>query len=99
MAGKEFPLKTTAHGDYLYKLTRMWAFNCFLVREEDGFTLVDTNLSGSAQQILDAAQKLGAPIARIALTHAHVDHVGSLDALHERLPRAEVLISTRDARF
>ena len=71
-------MKTTAHGDYLFKLTRMWAFNCFLVREEDGFALVDTGLSGSAQQILDAAQALGAPIVRIALTHAHVDHVGSL---------------------
>lgn len=92
-------MKTTAHGEHLYKLTRMWAFNCFLVREEDGFTLVDTNLSGSAQQILAAAQALGAPIVRIALTHAHVDHVGSLDVLHERLPQAEVLITARDARF
>src|SRR5689334_22346627 len=92
-------VKTTAHGDYLFQLTRLWAFNCYLVREDDGFTLVDTNLSGSAQQILDAAQALGAPIARIALTHAHVDHVGSLDALHERLPQAEVLITARDARF
>ncbi|HLV97754.1 MAG TPA: MBL fold metallo-hydrolase [Ktedonobacterales bacterium] len=92
-------MKTTAHGEHLHKLTRMWAFNCFLVREEDGFTLVDTNLSGSAQQILAAAQALDAPIVRIALTHAHVDHVGSLDVLHERLPQAEVLITARDARF
>jgi glyoxylase-like metal-dependent hydrolase (beta-lactamase superfamily II) len=92
-------VKTTAHGEYLFKLTRLWAFNCYLVREDDGFTLVDTGLSGSAQAILDAAQALGAPIARIALTHAHVDHVGSLDALHERLPEAEILITARDARF
>jgi len=33
------------------------------------------------------------------LTHAHVDHVGSLDALHEVLTDAEVMISARDARF
>src|ERR1051326_8753895 len=93
-------MKTTAHGDYLFKLTRWGALNCFLVREDDGFTLVDTGLSGSAQQILDAAKALGgAPIVRIALTHAHVDHVGSLDVLHERLPEAEVLITARDARF
>ncbi len=92
-------MNTSAHGDYLFKLTRLWAFNCFLVREDDGFTLVDTNLSGSAQQILAAARALGAPIARIALTHAHVDHVGSLDALHEQLPQAEVMITARDARF
>ena len=41
---------------------------------------------------------LDAPIARIVLTHAHGDHIGSLDALHELLPDAEVLISSRDAR-
>lgn len=33
------------------------------------------------------------------LTHAHIDHVGSLDALHALLPNAEVAISVRDARF
>ncbi len=92
-------MKTTAHGHYLYQLTRLGCVNCFLVREDDGFTLVDTGISGSAQAILKAAHALGAPIARIALTHAHVDHVGSLDALHALLPDAEVFISARDARF
>ena len=33
------------------------------------------------------------------LTHAHIDHVGTLDALHEALPNAQVAISERDARF
>jgi glyoxylase-like metal-dependent hydrolase (beta-lactamase superfamily II) len=33
------------------------------------------------------------------LTHAHIDHVGSLDALHAALPDAQVAISKRDARF
>lgn len=92
-------MKTTQHGNYLFQLTRMGAFNCYLVREEDGFTLVDTNLSGSAEAILEAAQKLQAPIVRILLTHAHGDHVGSVDALHAKLPEAEVIISARDARF
>ena len=92
-------MKTTPHGSYLFQLTRLGAFNCYLVREDDGFTLVDTGLSGSAPAIMAAAQKLGAPILRIAMTHAHVDHVGSLDALHALLPDAEVSISARDARF
>src|SRR5439155_5295782 len=43
--------------------------------------------------------KLGLPIVRIVLTHAHIDHVGSLDALHEALPDVPVAISERDARF
>lgn len=92
-------MKTTQHGDYLFQLTRLGAFSCYLVREDDGFTLVDTNLSGSAQAILDAARQLHAPIQRILLTHAHGDHVGSVDALHQLLPEAEVIISARDARF
>ncbi len=92
-------MKTTTHGENLIKLTRMGMMNCYLVREDDGFTLVDTGMSGSAPDILAAAEAHGAPIVRIALTHAHVDHVGSLDALKAALPEAEVAITARDARF
>lgn len=92
-------MRITTHGDYLIQLTRYAAFNCFLVRENDGFTLVDTGLKGSEQGILKAAREYGAPIRRILLTHAHVDHVGSLDALRALLPDVDVAISARDARF
>ena len=92
-------MKVTTHGAHLLKLTRIGAVNCYLVREEDGLTLVDTGIGGSAEQILAAAADAGAPIVRIALTHAHGDHVGSVDALHAELPDAEVSISARDARF
>src|SRR4051812_17188789 len=56
-------------------------------------------MKGRRRAILSAAEELGAPIVRIALTHAHGDHIGSLDALARALPDAEVLISTRDARL
>jgi glyoxylase-like metal-dependent hydrolase (beta-lactamase superfamily II) len=92
-------VKSTRHGEHLHKLTRLRAFNCYLVHEDDGLTLVDTGLPGSARDILAAAQEAGAPIRRIALTHAHGDHVGSLEALHEELGEAEVLVPERDARF
>jgi glyoxylase-like metal-dependent hydrolase (beta-lactamase superfamily II) len=92
-------LKVTTHGEHLVKLTRLGAVNGYLVREEDGFTLVDTLIGGSAKDILEAARQQGGDIKRIALTHAHGDHVGSVDALAEQLPGVEVLISTRDARF
>src|SRR5437667_10611 len=74
-------MKVTAFSNNLFQLTRFVAFNCYLVREDDGFTLIDTNLSGQAQAIMQDARKLGLPIARILLTHAHVDHVGPLPAL------------------
>lgn len=92
-------MKVTSTNKNLFQLTRFVAFNCFLLREDDGFTLIDTNMGGQAQSILQAANKLGLPIVRIVLTHAHVDHVGSLDALHEALPDVPVAISKRDARF
>jgi glyoxylase-like metal-dependent hydrolase (beta-lactamase superfamily II) len=95
-------MKITTFGDNLIQLTRyplLFPVNCYLVREDDGFTLIDTGLPGSTAAILAAAQTHGAPIRRIVLTHAHMDHVASLDALHAALPAAEVLISARDARF
>jgi glyoxylase-like metal-dependent hydrolase (beta-lactamase superfamily II) len=92
-------MKVTASSNNLFQLTRLIAFNCYLVREDDGLTLIDTNMSGQAQAIIQEASKVGLPIVRIVLTHAHVDHVGSLDALHDALPNVEVAISKRDARF
>jgi glyoxylase-like metal-dependent hydrolase (beta-lactamase superfamily II) len=95
-------MKITPFGTNLIQLTRypvLFPVNCYLVREDDGFTLIDTGLPGGSAAILAAAQAHGAPIRRIVLTHAHMDHVAALDALHAALPAAEVLISTRDARF
>jgi glyoxylase-like metal-dependent hydrolase (beta-lactamase superfamily II) len=92
-------MKTTRHTQHLVRLTRLGAVNAFLVVEDDGLTLVDTMIPRSQDGILDAARGLGAPIVRIALTHAHGDHVGSLDALAAALPQAEVSISARDARL
>ena len=81
------------------RLSRFGFMNAYLVSEDDGLTLIDTTLPRSAKPILAEAEKLGAPIRRIVLTHAHGDHVGSLDELHEALPEAEVIISARDARL
>jgi glyoxylase-like metal-dependent hydrolase (beta-lactamase superfamily II) len=83
----------------LFRLTRFGMVNCFLVREDDGLTLVDTNLAGSAPGILKAAQSLGAPICRIILTHAHIDHVGSLDALVRQFPGVDFAIGQRESRL
>jgi glyoxylase-like metal-dependent hydrolase (beta-lactamase superfamily II) len=81
------------------RITRLGMVNAYLVREDDGLTLIDTMLGGSAGKIIAGAEASGAPIVRILLTHAHADHIGSLDALKKRLPEAEVIISTRDARL
>ncbi len=95
-------MEATAYGEHLVRLTRyprMFPINVYLVREDDGFTLVDTGISGCEGEILEAARGYGVRIRRIAITHAHGDHVGSLDRLREALPAVEVLIGARDARF
>ncbi len=89
-------MSVTHHG-LLIKLTRLGAFNCYLLHEDDGFTLIDTGLPGSANSILKTASTNGGEIKRILLTHAHMDHVGSLDALCPHLPDAEVIIGEREA--
>nr|WP_221312735.1 MBL fold metallo-hydrolase [Granulicella aggregans] len=74
-------------------MTRLGLVNCFLVREEDGYTLIDANLKESDQEILEAAT--GLPIRRILLTHPHVDHIGSVDALMGRVKGLELIASER----
>src|SRR4029450_4261796 len=107
--------------DNITRVTRLGLVNAYLVREDDGLTLVDTMLPRSSKAILGAdeglgpppadplrprsskailgaAERLGAPIVRIALTHAHGDHVGSLDDLAAALPGVGGPVSARGGR-
>ncbi len=92
-------MKIQQHGPHLWQLTWLTAFNCFLVQEADGLTLIDAGLPNSIGGILKTARKIGQPITRVALTHAHGDHVGSLDQIYVRLPEVELAMSPRTAAF
>ncbi|MGC2074877.1 MAG: MBL fold metallo-hydrolase [Xanthobacteraceae bacterium] len=93
-------MKTFKLNDHLFQLTRFGAINAYLVREDDGFTLVDTTLGGAADDLITAATDAGGQIKRIALTHGHLDHVGSLDTLKDRLgSNVEVSMGELDARI
>ncbi len=93
-------MQTTTVSPTLIRLTRLRLVNAYLVHEDDGFTLVDTLIAGSAGDIIRAAEELGGDIRRIALTHGHGDHVGSLDALKRELGgTTQVLMPEVDARI
>lgn len=95
-------MKTTIVTENLIMLTRrnLVLPNAYLVREDDGFTLIDTTTSGAADKLIAAASRADAKIRRVALTHGQGDHAGSLDALKERLgDEVEVLIPELDARI
>lgn len=92
-------MKVTKHGNNVYKLTRFRLMNCYLVEDGDSLILVDANLPNLADAILAAAANIGKPITKIVLTHGHQDHVGSLEALVEKLPDVEVYASKRTVAY
>ena len=52
-------MKIIQHGNNVWQLTRLFAFNCYLVREDDGLTLIDAGLQGSGTEIIEIAKDLG----------------------------------------
>jgi len=92
-------MKIQDHGNNLIQLTYYGFVNVYLLREDDGFTLIDTALQSRASSIVHVARQFGQPIVRILLTHAHADHSGGLDAVHALVPGAEFVMPARDARF
>jgi glyoxylase-like metal-dependent hydrolase (beta-lactamase superfamily II) len=93
-------MKATKITDNVIQLKRLHFVNAYLVREPDGFTLVDTTIGKAADELVTAAREAGGEIRRIALTHGHSDHAGALDALRTRLGEGvEVLMGEADARI
>jgi glyoxylase-like metal-dependent hydrolase (beta-lactamase superfamily II) len=93
-------MQTTQITHNLIQFKRAHFVNAYLVREDDGFTLIDTTLSGTAEHLIVAAEEAGGNLRRIALTHGHGDHVGSLDGLKDKLgDSVEILMPELDARI
>jgi glyoxylase-like metal-dependent hydrolase (beta-lactamase superfamily II) len=69
--------------------------NAYLVREDDGFTLIDTTTRGAAEKLIAATARAGGRIRRVALTHGHGDHTGSLDPLKEKLKEEVEVLDAR----
>ena len=55
-------MRTTEVTDHLTQLTRLHFVNAYLVREDDGLTLVDTTMGGAAGALIAAAEAARAPI-------------------------------------
>lgn len=71
--------------------------NVWLIRDADGWTLIDTgtanDIARGVWQELLAGVLSGAPIVRLIATHGHTDHVGLAGWLHEIADEAPYHIS------
>ncbi len=75
--------------------------NLYLIVEEDGLTLVDTGMPKRQQLVLDALQQINrspSELTRIVVTHADVDHAGSLAAI-QKATGAKIFTSAATAEF
>lgn len=57
--------------------------NCYMVVCPDTMSAIVIDPADSAERILAAAEKAGARIEQILLTHAHLDHIAGLPALRQ----------------
>jgi glyoxylase-like metal-dependent hydrolase (beta-lactamase superfamily II) len=89
-------LRQISPGVYLLPLT---VSNVYIWDWNDGITIIDTGIPGSAATILEALAALGRgadDVKEIVLTHFHRDHTGSAAELALRTG-ASVLAQTADA--
>jgi cyclase len=60
--------------------------NAGVIGDDDGLTVVDTLMVRSQWEPFAAAvRKLGRPVKRVVLTHAHIDHVGGTNAFRNAM--------------
>jgi hydroxyacylglutathione hydrolase len=76
-------------------------YNVYFIRTDDGYILVDTGMPRDSRALQRAFSKAGIKpqdVKLIIITHAHVDHVGSV-AYAKRLTSADVLCHKYAAPF
>ena len=75
---------------------RVWAY---LVRDGNGFTLIDSGIAGDVDTVREAMREAGgelADIRQIVLTHYHSDHAGTAGPL-QRVTKATTMAHAADA--
>jgi glyoxylase-like metal-dependent hydrolase (beta-lactamase superfamily II) len=77
------------------------AVNWTILTDGDALTLIDTGYPGDLRNVEASVRQIGHrldQITAILITHAHIDHIGSLPRLLTHAPDARVLTSDVEAR-
>jgi hydroxyacylglutathione hydrolase len=83
----------------IHVIPRVRGANAYLVKRDDGITVVDTGLPGNAGKIVDYVRRIGcrpSDVKTIVLTHSDMDHAGSVTRLKEET-NSKVAIHEADA--
>ncbi|NLC68342.1 MAG: MBL fold metallo-hydrolase [Clostridiaceae bacterium] len=76
--------------------TGMFASNCYIIGENKKGVVIDPG--AKSVDILEAAKQVNLDVEYIILTHAHIDHIISMDEIRE-MTKAKVLVHEEDAKF
>ena len=84
-------MKLEQISDHIWSLKTwmMFPIRVWLVKNEEGVTLVDAGMPYMSKKIMESIASLnGGPLKRILLTHGHSDHVGAAKAIldNENVP-------------
>lgn len=74
--------------------TGMFGSNCYVVGNNGEGIIIDPGVD--SREIINVVRKTGLKIINIILTHAHIDHICSMDAVRDALG-ATVMIHRADA--
>lgn len=83
----------------IHRVDAVRGVNVYVIEDEDGLTLVDTGIPGSAKKIVAFIERLGHrpdELERIVLTHADIDHIGGAAEL-KALTGARIAVAEEDA--
>lgn len=62
----------------------VYAANCYIIMDEETKEALIMDPGGDEEDIIEAADNLGAGVKYIVLTHGHIDHTGAVITLKKR---------------